>query len=119
MGTTVNLESFPWTAEMMNHLAASCKDHNRDLLTVIHNSHPFGSDHMSFLDRHKNFPFMQAVLTIQGDDEAYPHYHKSSDTIDHVTPEYASQIVKMNTGALLRMSGVQENLTSPVRPKPT
>jgi len=99
--TTVNLESFPWTAEMMNHLAGSCKDHNGNALTVIHNANPFGSDHMSFLNRQ-----IQSVLTIQGDDEAYPHYHKSSDTIDHVTPEYATQIVKMNTGALLRITGV-------------
>jgi len=108
--TTVNLESLPWTAELMNHLAASCRDHNRDSLKVIHNSAPFGSDHMSFLDQN-----MQSVLTIQGDDEAYPHYHKSSDTFDHVTPGYASQIVKMNMGALLRMAGVQENTTSVVR----
>merc|ERR1712151_165474 len=108
---TVNLESEPWTAELINHLAGSCVDHNGDSLRVIHNSHPFGSDHMSFLDRK-----IRAVLTIQGDDEVYPHYHKKTDTINNVTPEFAAQIVKMNMGALLRMSGVQENLTSPVRP---
>merc|ERR1740123_524815 len=83
----VNLESYDWTSEVMQHLAASSRDHNGDSLEVVHSSNPFGSDHMSFLERG-----MKAVLVINGDDEAYPNYHMSSDTIDNVNTEYAAKI---------------------------
>eukprot|EP00401_Gymnodinium_catenatum_P028705 CAMPEP_0117555444 /NCGR_PEP_ID=MMETSP0784-20121206/51278_1 /TAXON_ID=39447 /ORGANISM="" /LENGTH=458 /DNA_ID=CAMNT_0005352651 /DNA_START=46 /DNA_END=1422 /DNA_ORIENTATION=+ len=100
---TVNLESMDSSRAVMDHMAASCKDHNgADALDIIHNSNPFGSDHMSFLNNG-----ISAVLSINADDEAYPNYHKSTDTIENVTPEYATQIAKMNMGALLRLSGVE------------
>jgi len=98
---TVNLESFDWTKEVMDHLRMSSKTHNGDAIAVVHNAHPFGSDHMSFLDNK-----MQAVLTINGDDEAYPHYHQSSDTIENVSPKLCGMIGKMNLGALIRMAGI-------------
>jgi len=98
---TVNLESYDWNKEMLDHMVSSCQDHNGDALFVTHSDKPFGSDHMSFL-KHK----MMSVLTINGDDEAYPHYHKSSDTIDQVTPAYGAMISKMNMGTLVRMSGL-------------
>lgn len=100
---TVTLESVESSREMMDHMAHACKDHNGDKLDLVHNGAPFGSDHMSFLN-HK----MQSVLTINGDDEGYPFYHTSQDTIENVSPEYAAQIAKMNMGALLRMTGVND-----------
>lgn len=98
---TVNLESYDWTAEVMENLAQSNKDHNGPSLKVVHSSNPFGSDHMSFLDR--NIP---AVLTINGDDEAYPYYHDSRDEISSVSGSFVAKIAKMNLGGLLRLAGV-------------
>jgi len=110
---TVNLEShddsgaFTGMNEMMQHLVNSNNDHNKKdgkaALNVVHSNNPFGSDHMSFLQLK-----MPAVLTIQGDDEAYPDYHKATDKIENVNFDYATQIVKMNMGALIRMAGVQD-----------
>lgn len=101
---TVTLESREMSREMMDHMAHACKDHNGDDLQLIHNASPFGSDHMSFLDHD-----MQSVLTINGDDEGYPFYHTSQDTIENVKPEFAASITKMNMGALIRMAGVQDS----------
>jgi len=100
---TVNLEAYGWnsTRGVMNHLADSSACHNGQALSVTHSDHPFGSDHMSWLSRS-----MPAVLTINGDDANYPHYHQSSDTIDHVDKQLMHMIAKMNMGALLRMAGV-------------
>jgi len=96
----VNLESYDWSSHVLENLAQSSLTHNGADLVLTHSSHPFGSDHMSFLDKG-----MQAVLSIHGDDEKYPHYHKSSDTIDNVDPALYTMIVKMNAGALLRLAG--------------
>jgi len=97
---TVNLESYDWTPNLMDQLACSSRRNNGDNLEVVHSSNPFGSDHMSFLERE-----MAAVLVINGDDEAYPNYHQSTDTIDNVNPEYAAKISRMVLGATMRIAG--------------
>jgi len=97
---TINLESYDWTPVIMDQLACSSRRHNGDSLEVVHSSNPFGSDHMSFLERE-----MAAVLVINGDDEAYPNYHQSTDTIDNVNPEYAAKISRMVLGATMRIAG--------------
>jgi len=96
---TVNLETYDTCSMQMQHLRHATQLHNGDSLKVVHNSNPFGSDHMSWL----NSDF-RAVLTINADDEAYPHYHQSSDTVDNVNGDYVAQIGKMNFGGLLRMA---------------
>eukprot|EP00419_Tripos_fusus_P009614 CAMPEP_0172669188 /NCGR_PEP_ID=MMETSP1074-20121228/9526_1 /TAXON_ID=2916 /ORGANISM="Ceratium fusus, Strain PA161109" /LENGTH=466 /DNA_ID=CAMNT_0013485933 /DNA_START=45 /DNA_END=1445 /DNA_ORIENTATION=+ len=101
-GPTVNLEGYDWASNILEHLAQSSLMHNGEDLTVVHSNNPFGSDHMSFLDR--AFP---AVLTINGDDEAYPNYHQSSDTIVNVNKTLMHLIGRMNMGALLRVAGVR------------
>lgn len=96
---TVNLESYDKLGhEVMQHLRQASSTHNGESMDVVHNAHPFGSDHMSFLDLG-----MEAALTINGDDEAYPNYHQSTDTIDNVNGEYMTKIAKMNMGGLMRM----------------
>jgi hypothetical protein len=97
---TVNLESYDWAASVMDHMACASRRHNGDALEVVHNANPFGSDHMSFLERG-----MKSVLVINGDDEAYPNYHQSTDTIDNVNPEFAVNITKMVMGAVMRLAG--------------
>jgi Zn-dependent M28 family amino/carboxypeptidase len=96
---TVNLESYDGLgSKVMQHLRQSTMLHNGDSMDVVHNANPFGSDHMSFLDLN-----MEAALTINGDDEAYPNYHQSTDTIDNVNGDYMAKIAKMNMGGLMRM----------------
>eukprot|EP00440_Ansanella_granifera_P059002 gb/GFBE01063953.1/.p1 GENE.gb/GFBE01063953.1/~~gb/GFBE01063953.1/.p1 ORF type:complete len:483 (+),score=142.28 gb/GFBE01063953.1/:1-1449(+) len=97
----VNLESFDWAKTVLNSLAGSSFDHNKEALQVTHSGHPFGSDHMSFLNKG-----YEAVLSIHGDDEAYPNYHTQQDDMDQVNPELYTMIVKMNAGALVRLAGV-------------
>jgi len=96
---TVNLESYDWTHDLLEHLAAASHLYNADGVEVVHSSNPFGSDHMSWLDR--EWP---AVLTINGDDEAYPAYHSSQDTIEKVSIPLVTNITKMNLAALMRMA---------------
>lgn len=101
---TVNLESYDnsGTKLVMQNLVAASMDHNGNAMDVVHSGNPFGSDHMSWLTRD-----MPAVLTINGDDEAYPFYHQSSDTIENVNVNYATMIAKMNLGALMRLAGLR------------
>jgi len=109
---TVNLESKDWTTKIMNELAQANLDHNGQDMYVIHNNQPFGSDHMSFLDRE-----MPAVLVINGDDEKYPEYHQEGDqyftTPDRaasniVKKDYAAQIARMVLGGAVRIAGIQK-----------
>lgn len=63
-------------------------------LRVATSYNPFGSDHVSFLDAG-----LPAILAIDSDWNRYPHYHKSTDTPDKLTPELAHEILKMNAAA--------------------
>ncbi|CAK9035482.1 Probable zinc metalloprotease PTRG_04772 [Durusdinium trenchii] len=99
----VNLESYDWADKVLKHLAGASQTHNGDRLRVTHSNNPFGSDHMSFLQKN-----MQSVLSIHGDDESYPHYHQASDDLDQVNPELYTLITKMNAGAALRLAGVSK-----------
>jgi Zn-dependent M28 family amino/carboxypeptidase len=96
---TVNLEAFDTNKDMMNHLRHSSEMHNGNKIEVVHNGKPFGSDHMSFSDQG-----MSSTLTINGDDESYPHYHQHTDTIDNVDANLMQMVTKMNLGAMMRMS---------------
>lgn len=100
---TVNLESFDWSSPILDKLACSSIEHNGDSLDIVHSNTPFGSDHMSFLTRG-----IQSALIINGDDESYPNYHQSTDTIENVTPEYANKIAKMVMGAVINLAGSRE-----------
>lgn len=60
-------------------------------LQVSTSYNPFGSDHMSFLD--EGIP---AILSIDVDWNSYGHYHRTTDTVDKLTPELAHEILKMN-----------------------
>lgn len=98
---TVNLESYDYTKETMDQLLQASLLYNKDAVTVIHSNNPFGSDHNSFLDAG-----LDAVLTIQGDDERYPGYHTSNDTIGYVDSQLMGCIARMNAAGLLRLAGI-------------
>jgi len=101
---TINLESRDWTHKVMNNLASANAMLNNPALKVIHNGAPFGSDHMSFLNIN-----ISAVLVINGDDEAYPNYHKSTDVISetNINWDYATKVSRMVFGGLVREAGLQ------------
>eukprot|EP00927_Polykrikos_kofoidii_P063033 TRINITY_DN5783_c0_g1_i1.p1 TRINITY_DN5783_c0_g1~~TRINITY_DN5783_c0_g1_i1.p1 ORF type:complete len:479 (-),score=80.90 TRINITY_DN5783_c0_g1_i1:129-1565(-) len=101
---TVNLESYDTntTSATLESLAQASLTHNGESLQVVHSNNPFGSDHMSFLDKG-----IGAVLAINGDDEAYPAYHSSDDVIENVDKSLMAMIAKMNLGALMRLAGLQ------------
>lgn len=103
---TVNLETYDQTQNtaLMEHLVDASKKYNKNGLKVTHSGHPFGSDHMSFLNNG-----LVGVLVINGDDEAYPNYHQSTDAISSVTGEYLANITKMTMGALVREAGIRTN----------
>lgn len=86
------------TEELMNEIT-SANARNEIGLRITHSNHPFGSDHMSFLSKH-----IPALLTINGDDTAFKHYHQSSDTIDNVDFDYLEKITKVNLGALINLA---------------
>lgn len=101
---TVNLESSnsDATQEVMQHLAQSnLKNNDGAPLVAVHNPNPYGSDHLSFLDRG-----IPAVMTINGDDGAYPSYHSSGDVLANVDKSLMLKIARMNLGAVMRMSSV-------------
>lgn len=98
---TVNLESHDSNAELMDHLAKVNALQRNKKLEVVHSSNPFGSDHMSWLNR--GFP---AVLCINGDDNKYPGYHTSSDVLGNINPDLLTGVTKMTLGALFRLAHV-------------
>ena len=56
---------------------------------------PFNSDHVPFIDAG-----IPAVLTIEGADGSNHNIHSAADTLDHVSPQLAVQILRMNVGHL-------------------
>mmetsp|Transcript_10979 Transcript_10979/g.15264 ORF Transcript_10979/g.15264 Transcript_10979/m.15264 type:complete len:515 (-) Transcript_10979:153-1697(-) len=101
---TVTLETREFSQPYMEHLAAASGEYNGKSselgkLNIQSSYTPFGSDHMPFLNNGR-----PAVLTINGDDEAYPNYHKPTDTIENVNLKLATKIARMNFAALLRMA---------------
>jgi len=68
-------------------------------MDVVISYNPFGSDHMSFLDRD-----IPSALAIDTDWDRYPHYHRTTDTADRLVPEMALLIMKMNIAAIAAMA---------------
>jgi len=68
-------------------------------MEVIVSHAPFGSDHMSFINAG-----IPAALSIDTDWDSYPHYHRTTDTVDKLVPEMALLIMRMNLGAIIEMA---------------
>lgn len=99
---TIQLEAASPTSDLMNHMAQANKLYNGAEVVATHSDHPFGSDHMPFIQQK-----IEAVLVINGDDERYPAYHQSADTMANVDEEYASKLTKMVLGGVVRTAGWQ------------
>jgi Zn-dependent M28 family amino/carboxypeptidase len=60
-------------------------------LAVETSLRPFASDHVPFIQAK-----IPAVLTIEGADSTNGNVHSEADTIDHVTYDFALEILRMN-----------------------
>jgi aminopeptidase-like protein len=60
----------------------------------------WGSDHVPYLDHG-----LQAVLAIENDYGSYPHYHRTTDTPDHLTTDMAIETLKMNIAVIAHLAG--------------
>lgn len=100
---TVLIETKNWAKELCNPLALANQVNNDGRLTVTFSGRPFGSDHMSFLN--KNLP---ATLLIDndGDTGKYSCYHRSCDSMENINTRFATDIARMNLGAALRIAGL-------------
>ncbi|MCP4204413.1 MAG: Zn-dependent exopeptidase M28 [bacterium] len=92
------LQSDPGGQFLIDALADSAARHTR--LRLVTSNVIGGSDHVPYA-----VFGIPAVLSIEADTGLYPHYHRMTDTPDHLTPEMAAEILRMNVGALARFTG--------------
>lgn len=61
----------------------------------------FGSDHVSFQDAG-----IPAILAIDLDWDVYPYYHRTTDTFEHVIPDFGIQIARAGAATVAHLAGV-------------
>jgi len=64
-------------------------------LSVVRNFLPFGSDHVPFLNAD-----IPCFLAIERDGVEYDHYHRTTDTIDHLSVDQSVDILRGMSGTL-------------------
>lgn len=94
---SVLLEGAPLSRPLINALAQAAATYTS--LTTQVSLNPFASDHVPFLDEG-----LQAVLTIEGNDNAYAHEHTARDTPDRLDFELHREITAMNLAWLLEQA---------------
>lgn len=93
----VLIETLPFATPLLDELAAAADEFTD--LEVFTSFAPFGSDHMPFLNNG-----LPAVLLITNDWDRYPHYHRSTDTIDQITPAQGAAITRMALATAARLA---------------
>ena len=98
-GPGVQFETYdrPDTRAMADTLGASATALG-DFSRIDYSTSPYGSDHMPFLQQGAE-QAKGVVLVINTDDREYPHYHKSSDTIDEIDFDLMHSVARMVGGA--------------------
>jgi hypothetical protein len=102
----VLLEGAPPFRQLVDDLATAAATHTT--LRVETSLSPFASDHVPFIDAG-----IPAVLTIEGADSANGNIHSDRDTMDHIDPGLAGQILRMNLAALAGWLGGVAGPTGP------
>lgn len=97
-GVQLETRNAPHNVKLMDELGRAGKKYNPDL-KIVSSFNPFGSDHMPFIN--KGYP---AVLLINEDDEAYPNYHQTGDSLDNVDLELMTRIARLEVAAVARMA---------------
>jgi hypothetical protein len=80
---------------LQDDLAAAAKEFTE--LKIYRTFHYWGSDHVPFIDAG-----VPGILTIENENEDYPHYHTAKDTIENVDKLQGSELLRMNAAALAR-----------------
>jgi len=69
-------------------------------LGIFTSTNPFGSDHMSYLNAQ-----MPSLLTIDYEYASYPHYHRTTDLPQYLTPALGADIIRMGLGTVAQFAG--------------
>ena len=86
---SVLIEGAPLSQRVIDSLGEAAMTYTQ--LAVETSLRPFASDHVPFIEAQ-----IPAVLTIEGADSTNGNVHSEADTIDHVTYDFALEIVRMN-----------------------
>lgn len=98
----LNADYESYSQAYLNRFGAAAATYAPELDVVL-SLNPFGSDHVPYLDAGK-----QAALGIESDYDAYPYYHHSGDTPDHIGPHAQAMggaILKTNAAVLAELAG--------------
>ena len=105
----LNADYESYSQTYLNRFGAAAATYAPEL-SVVTSLHPFGSDHMPYLDAGVE----QTALGIESDYDGYPYYHHSGDTPDHIGPHAQAMggaILKTNAAVLADLAGVSEVVT--------
>jgi hypothetical protein len=86
---SVLIEGAPLSQRVIDSLDEAAVTYTQ--LAVETSLRPFASDHVPFIEAQ-----IPAVLTIEGADSTNGNVHSDADTIDHVTYDFAVEILRMN-----------------------
>jgi Zn-dependent M28 family amino/carboxypeptidase len=86
---SVLIEGAPLSQRVMDSLGEAAMTYTQ--LAVETSLRPFASDHVTFIEAE-----IPAVLTIDGADSTNGNVHSEADTMDHVTYDFAVEILRMN-----------------------
>lgn len=98
----LNADYESYSQAYLNRFGAAAATYAPELSVVL-SLHPFGSDHVPYLDAGR-----QAALGIESDYDAYPYYHHSGDTPEHIGPlaqAMGGAILKTNAAVLAELAG--------------
>ena len=86
---SVLIEGAPLSQRVVDSLGEAAMTYTQ--LAVETSLRPFASDHVPFIEAE-----IPAVLTIEGADSTNGNVHSDADTIEHVTYDFALEILRMN-----------------------
>lgn len=105
----VLLETNSQNRAYIERFAAVAATYAPELGTLL-STNPYGSDHIPYLQAG-----VRALLTIQGDDTNYPHYHASTDTPSNMdaggwSRPIGGAILRMNAAMLAELTGASDRI---------
>ncbi len=105
----VLLETDSRNRAYIERFAAVAATYAPELGTLL-STQPYGSDHIPYLEAG-----VRALLTIQGDDTDYPHYHASTDTPSNMNAggwsrSIGGAILRMNAAMLAELAGASDRI---------
>jgi hypothetical protein len=96
---SVLIEGAPLSKRVIDSLGEAAATYTQ--LAVETSLRPFASDHVPFIEAE-----IPAVLTIEGADSTNGNVHSAADTVDHVTYDFALEILRMNVAFVANEVGM-------------